>query len=577
MAGFEPRSRWRGRAVAALAAWVLMSAVTVQAAAPVATAVAPRSGTQAFALSEVRLQSGPLFDAQQRDLQYLLALDPARLLAPFRREAGLPALKPSYDNWERTGLDGHMGGHYLSALSLMAAATGDPRVQARLAEFVQGLQACQAAQPEGLMAGYLGGIPDGKVLWQALARGELAADNFSLNGRWVPWYNVHKTLAGLRDAWLHGRQPAARDMLLRMVDWVARVTAGLSDAQMQAMLRTEHGGMVEVLADAHAISGNPAHLALARRFVDQAVVQPLAAQQDRLDGLHANTQIPKLMGVQRLAELAGPAEAAGAAGAAKGADLRAPAAQFFWQQLVQKRSVPMGGNSVKEHFHDRSDFQSMLQEVEGPESCNTYNLLKLTGQLFHQHPDRLYTDYAERALFNHVLSAQHPRTGGLVYFTPQRPNHYRVYSTVDEGMWCCVGSGLEVHGRHAELIYAQDAETLWVNLYAASTLDAPAQGLQLQQETGFPDSARTTLRWLAPSARALKVRVPAWVQPGRWSVRVNGRRVQPVLGVDGYVRLAGPWAAGDRVELSLPMHSWLEGLPDGSAPVAVLHGPIVLA
>lgn len=525
------------------------------------------AGARLFPLQAVRLEGGVLGAAQQRNIAYLLALDAQRLLAPFRRSAGLATgpSERSYGSWESTGLDGHMAGHVLSALALAFAATGDVRAQARLREMLAVLVDCQrAVAGDALMAGYLGGVPGGREAWAALARGEVRADNFQLNGRWVPWYNLHKTLAGLRDAWLQAGESRAQALLLGLVAWVARITAQLSEAQMQAMLRCEHGGMAEVLADVAEATGDARIRALAVAFVDRSLLAPLAAGEDRLTGLHANTQLPKVLACQRLGEM----------GALPGGEA---AARFFWQRVVHQRSVAIGGHGVREHFHPADDFSPLSEAVEGPESCNSVNMLLLDALLWQRAPQRDTMDHAERTLFNHVLSAQHPRSGGLVYFTPLRPHHHRVYSTVHEGMWCCVGTGLEVHGRHGRLVFGHDARTLWVNLQAPATLQAPEQGIHLRQESEFPDRARSTLQWLAPNHRALALRLPAWVAKGAWSVQRNGQAVHPHAGADGYLRLPGPWRAGDRVTLQLRMHSWLEGLPDGSAQRTLLHGPIVLA
>lgn len=520
-----------------------------------------QAAVQAFPLDRVRLLDGPFLDAQATDLHYLMALDPDRLLAPFRREAGLPQPLPPYGNWESSGLDGHMGGHYLSALALMWASTGDPAVKERLDHVVAELARCQAA----IGSGYLGGIPEGGKAWAEIAAGQLKVDSFSVNGRWVPWYNLHKLFAGLRDAWVHAGNAQARDMLVRLADWALRLTTPLSDAQMQDMLRAEHGGMAEVLADVSQITGDLRYLALARRFTHQALLQPLAAGEDRLTGLHANTQIPKVIGFARIAQITGE-------------DDGRRAAEFFWRTVVNQRSVAIGGNSVKEHFHPADDFRPMLNEVEGPETCNSYNMLKLTALLAQAQPGQSrYADYYERTLYNHILASQHPGEGGFVYFTPMRPQHYRVYSQVDDGMWCCVGSGLESHARHGEFIYTHDGDTLHVNLFIASTLDWREQGVRITQRTRFPDEARTQLTVDGAGTFALRLRYPGWVAPGALTVKLNGQRL-PVRAAPGSeVELRRTWRAGDRVEVALPMRTTLEPLPGLKQHVAVLHGPIVLA
>ena len=539
----------------------LIRALAFAFAVPLASAGAG-AATQAFPLDRVRLLGGPFLEAQTTDLHYLLALDPERLLAPFRREAGLPMPEPAYGNWESSGLDGHIGGHYLSALSMMWASTGDDGVRRRLDHFVAELKRCQDA----IGTGYLGGIPDGAKAWSQVHAGQLQVDSFSVNGRWVPWYNLHKLFAGLRDAWVHAGNADAKAMLVRLADWTLQLTAPLSEAQMQDMLRSEHGGMNEVLADVAALTGDKRYLALAQRFSHQALLEPLAEGRDTLTGLHANTQIPKVIGFERIAELGG--DPAGRR-----------AAEAFWDTVVHKRTVAIGGNSVREHFHPADDFKPMLEEVEGPETCNSVNMLKLTAQLQHQSPeDARYADFYERALFNHILSAQRPE-GGFVYFTPMRPQHYRVYSQVDQGMWCCVGSGLEGHARHGEFIYAHDSadSTLYVNLFIASELDWRERGVHLTQSTRFPDEPRTRLTVHDAGEFTLKIRYPGWVAPGSLRLKLDGRALPVKTRPGGYVELRRRWAAGDQVDVELPMRTTLEPMPGLRQYVAVLHGPIVLA
>ena len=523
----------------------------------VSSAWAPAA--ELFPLADVRLKPGPFLDAQTTDLNYMMAMEPDRLLAPFLREAGLNPRQPSYGNWESTGLDGHMGGHYLSALALMYAATGDAEVLRRLNYFVAELKRAQEANGDG----YVGGIPGGRQAWRDIAAGKLDASNFSVNGKWVPWYNLHKVYAGLRDAHRYAGNVDARAMLIALSDWALRLSAQLSEEQMQQMLRAEHGGMNEILADVAQMTGDDKYLALALRFSHQAVLQPLAQGQDKLTGLHANTQIPKVIGFKRIADMTGRQ------------DLDR-AAEFFWQTVVERRSVAIGGNSVKEHFHDTGDFGSMIGEVEGPETCNTYNMLKLTGMLFQSEQKGSYGDYYERALYNHILSSQRPG-GGFVYFTPMRPNHYRVYSQVDKGMWCCVGSGIESHAKYGEFIYAHEGDALFVNLFIPSTLHWRDKGVRITQSTRFPDEGSTRLTVDEPGSFTMKIRYPGWVAAGKLVVKVNGRAVKLDAAPGGYVSVERAWKKGDRVDVQLPMSTRLEQMPDKSNYYAVLHGPIVLA
>jgi len=522
-----------------------------------------QTGTiETFPLSSVTLLESPFRQAQQTDMTYMLALDPDRLLAPYLREAGITPKAESYGNWENTGLDGHIGGHYLTALSLMYAATGNKELLQRLNYMIDQLDACQQKNGNG----YIGGVPGGEKMWQEVAKGNIDAESFSLNDKWVPWYNLHKTYAGLRDAYLIAGNQKAKDMLVKLSDWCLQLTASLSDAQMQDMLRSEHGGMNEVFADVAAITGDQKYLELARRFSHRAILTSLLAAKDELNGLHANTQIPKVIGYKRVADVGGD-------------KAWSDAAAFFWDTVVHQRTVSIGGNSVREHFHPANDFSSMIESKEGPETCNTYNMLKLSKQLYLTSGSSDYIDYFERGLYNHILSSQHPVTGGFVYFTPMRPRHYRVYSQPQEGFWCCVGSGLENHGKYGELIYAHNNKDLIVNLFIPSTLHWKERGIQVTQQTKFPfeEASELELSLQKPQKFALHIRRPEWVKEGGLKVRVNNKEVKATSGSAAYVIIERKWKSGDVVSIALPMETKAEYLPDGSSWVSFVHGPIMLA
>jgi len=554
----RPHDPGRRGFVAALGASALLP--LLPAAARAAATGATASALRVFPLADVGLGEGAFARSGALNLRYLAALDMDRLLAPCRIEAGLPSPAPKYPNWESMGLDGHTAGHYLSALA-QQAAQGDVEMTQRLAYMVEAMAQCQRANGDG----YVGGVPNGRRLWDRIASGDFQAESFSLEGAWVPFYNLHKTFAGLRDAWLLAGNAQAREVLVGFADWAGRLVANLDDVQLQRVLDTEHGGMNEVLADVHAITGERRYLALAKRFSHRALLDPLLRREDRLDGLHANTQIPKVIGFARIGELDGdPAWI--------------DAARFFWETVAQRRSIAFGGNSVREHFNPVGDFGPMVQSREGPETCNSYNMLRLTLLLHRLDPQPRYADFYERTLFNHILSTQHPEHGGLVYFTPIRPRHYRVYSQTQECFWCCVGTGMENHGRHAAFVYAHDDASLQVNLYLASELRWKARGLVLRQETRFPEEPRSIFRLQLerPQAFALLLRHPHWLQ-GPLRVKVNGRPWPLASTPSSYARIERQWQDGDHVEVELPMATRIEGLPDGSDWVAVMHGPLMLA
>ncbi|MBA4316866.1 MAG: glycosyl hydrolase [Flavobacterium sp.] len=516
---------------------------------------------QPFPLSSVRLLESPFKEAQQTDLKYILSLDADRLLAPYFKEAGLETKGINYPNWENTGLDGHIGGHYISALSEMYAATANQQIKERLDYMLNGLEKCQQKNGNG----YIGGVPGSKGLWEDIAKGKIDAGSFSLNGKWVPWYNIHKVYAGLVDAYTLTANEKAKKMLIQLSDWCLTLTANLSDDQIQLLLKSEHGGMNEVFADVAAITGNKKYLTLAQKFSHKVILDPLLENKDVLNGMHANTQIPKVIGFMRVAEVSGDKNWANAA-------------NFFWKTVVDNRTISIGGNSVREHFNPTNDFSSMLESREGPETCNSYNMLKLSRHLFLADPSSKYMDYYERTTYNHILSSQHP-DGGFVYFTPIRPRHYRVYSEAQHSFWCCVGSGLENHGKYGELIYAHDKQNLYVNLFIPSTLNWKEKGLELTQNTKFPFEEQSSITLTLKKAQkfTIKFRYPSWIEDGKMKIKVNNKEISFAKNKNSYVSIERKWKTGDVISIILPMQNKTEQLPDKSAWVSFLHGPIVLA
>ncbi|MCI7580026.1 MAG: glycoside hydrolase family 127 protein [Prevotella sp.] len=515
-----------------------------------------------FGISDVRLTRSAFKHAEDMDIQYLLALNPDRLLAPYLKGAGLPPKADNYTNWENTGLDGHIGGHYLSALSFMYAATGNEEIGRRLDYVLSELKRCQDTAGDG----YLCGVPDGRKMWKEIEQGDVRAATFGLNDRWVPLYNIHKIYAGLRDAYLVAHRDEAKDMLVKLTDWMERTTANLTDAQMQDMLRSEHGGLNETFADVAAITGDKRYLTLAHRFSHDIILNPLLKQEDKLTGIHANTQIPKVIGFKRIADI-------------EKNDDWSKAADFFWHTVVNNRSITIGGNSVYEHFHPADNFEPMRTSEQGPETCNTYNMLRLTKMLYATSADAKYMDYYERALFNHILSTQDPVQGGFVYFTPMRSGHYRVYSQPQTSFWCCVGSGLENHARYGEMIYAHKGnDQLYVNLFIPSTLEWG--DINIEQSTSFPDEEGTSVIVTSKKGKnkkfTLNIRVPEWVNEGELSLTINGK-TEKVNIADGYVKVSRSWKDGDKLHISMPMHLRAIDMPDNSHNYSFLYGPIVLA
>ena len=514
-----------------------------------------------FPLGDVTLLDGPLKKARDLNIKTLLAYDCDRLLAPYLKEAGLTPKGKPYPNWD--GLDGHVGGHYLTALAINAA-TGSKECQQRMDYFISELQACADANARNHPEwgkGYVGGVPQSARIWSAYKKGDFGP----YRSAWVPYYNIHKMYAGLRDAWVYCGNEQARQLFLGFCDWAIELTAGLTEEQMQQTLDTEHGGMNEVLADAYAISGDKKYLDCAKRFSHRRILTPLSQRQDRLDNLHANTQVPKVVGFERIAELSGE-------------EYYHTAGAFFWDIVTGERSLAFGGNSRREHFPSKEAYTDFVNDVEGPETCNTNNMLKLTEDLHRRNPEARFADYYELATFNHILASQHPEHGGYVYFTSARPRHYRNYSAPNEAMWCCVGTGMENHGKYGQFIYTHVGDALYVNLFVASELNWRERGISLRQETAFPysEQSRITITDSKPQQLTLMVRYPGWVKPGALDVKVNGQKVSIVSGPSSYVAINRKWKKGDTVEINFPMHNSVKYLPNVPQYIALMHGPIVL-
>lgn len=518
--------------------------------------------------ADVMLLPGAAHRAEQTVTATLLRLDPARLLAPFRREAGLSPVSPGYDGWERDGLDGHTAGHVLSAASRLAAATGDARISALAGRLSDGLRECQVA----IGTGYVGGVPDGAALWDELSAGRIEAGAFHLNGRWVPLYNLHKTVAGLLDAAEHLALESAEAALDAFGEWWLRTIGGLDSIRLETILETEFGGLTEAFARLALHRRDARYLALARRFARRALVDPLAAGRDELDGLHANTQVPVVVGyaaIERAARLLG-ANAATAVDDREGA-----AARTFFDSVAGRRSVALGGHGVREHFHAATDFSSMFTSREGPETCNTHNMVKLAAELHALTDEDRYLHFAERARRNHLISAQHPRHGGLVYFTSQRPGHYRVFSPDAAGFWCCMGSGYEAQTRHGALVYSAAAGELRINAFVAS--EARWNGVEVRQsiEDGLTTGVDVVdLTIHAAEGFSLGILIPDWVDGSAHMTSSGGDAHSAPAGS----RVSVPVSAGTtQMRIELPRRLRIERAPDGSEWGWVIDGPDVLA
>ncbi len=507
---------------------------------------------RAFALQDVRLLDGPFRRAMELDRRYLLSLEPDRLLHAFRLNAGLPSAAQPLGGWEEPKCEvrGHFVGHYLTACALMHASAGDAELRRKVEAVVAGLAQVQAR----LGSGFLSAYPE-EFIDRVEAQKQV----------WAPYYTLHKIYAGLLDAYVYCDNPQALDIARKFGDWAIGRNGRLSEAQMQKMLGNEHGGMNEALANLYGLTGERKYLDIALRFNHQDLVGPFSRRQDNLTGKHANTQIPKFVGAARLTELTGDAA------------LRT-ASLHFWDVVARERSYVIGGHSDGEMFTPKE----RLSTAFGPsttETCNTYNMLKLTRHLFCWDPKAEYADFYERALYNHILCSQNPDTGMMCYYVPLRSGSRKNYNGPLDCFWCCTGTGIENHAKYGDSIYFHDGlQALYVNLFIASELDWKAKGIKLRQETAYPDQegARLIVSCERPAPFALHLRIPWWAVNGA-KVKLNGRDLAVAARPGAFTVIDRVWQNGDVLDLSMPFSLRAEGFRDNPRRLAFLSGPIVLA
>jgi DUF1680 family protein len=550
------------------------AAVAAVSAAPLplgaaTTATLPAS-VKSLPLSAVRLKPSDYATAVEMNKTFLLNLSADRLLHNFMLYAGLPPKGAIYGGWESDTIAGHTLGHYLTALVNTYEQTGDVACRERADYVVAELARAQAARGNGYV-GALGRkqkdgtIVDGEAIFPEVMRGDIHSGGFDLNGSWSPLYTVHKLMAGLLDVHAAWGNPTALKVELGLADYFARVFAALDDAQMQQMLNTEYGGLNESFAELYAQTGDKRWLEVAQRIYDRKVLDPLAAGQDKLANFHANTQVPKLIGLARIHELNGKPEPANAA-------------SFFWTAVTKHHSYVIGGNADREYFSEPDTIADHITE-QTCEHCNTYNMLKLTRHLYSWKPDAAYFDYYERAHLNHVMAAQNPKTGGFTYMTPLMTGASRGYSEPNEdAFWCCVGSGMESHSKHGESIFWEGDGMLLVNLYIPAEATWAARGAKVALETKYPmqPESRLTLTSLRkPTTFSIALRVPAWAE-GRARIMVNDKPFTPAIS-RGYAMVSRRWKQSDVVSIELPLELRLEATPGDANTIAVLRGPMVMA
>jgi DUF1680 family protein len=527
-----------------------------------------------FKLSEVRLLDGPFKRSQELNTEYLLKLEPDRLLAWFRREAGLTPKAPVYPGWESEGvwgdhysLPGAILGFYLSSMANSYESSDDERTRKRIFDrlnyTVNQLAECQVAFGDG----YLLPTKNGHQIFERVARGEIVTSNPLIDGVWEPTYVLNKLTLGLVDVYRAVGIEQARVVLLAVANWFGTAVLNrLDDAQIQQLLVCEHGSLSESYIDCYRLTEDRKYLDWAKLLNDRAMLDPLSQGKDILDGWHANTQIPKFTGFHNVYLYTGQVQ-------------YQRAAFNFWRIVTEDRSWVNGGNSTGERFFPSEQTIERMLASSGPESCNTVNMLRLTETLFTDFVDPKLADFYERALYNHVLAVHEPKRGMCSYFTSMRPGHYRTYCSEFESFWCCLGTGIQAASRYGAFIYGKGDERLYVNLFIPSEVYWREMDVTIRQETSFPDKPSTTLTIITKKERrfSLNLRHPRWIKSQFLNVRINGDVQQLASRPGSYVEVNRTWKNGDRVELQLPMEMTLEALRSSDQYSAILYGPILLA
>ncbi|MEK5643382.1 MULTISPECIES: glycoside hydrolase family 127 protein [Paenibacillus] len=505
-----------------------------------------------FGLNQVVLTGDYLVNAFTKEVAYLLSYDPNRLLAGFREVAGLPSTAETYPGWEKTEIRGHTMGHYLSACAQAYAQSRNDRILANLEYLVSELAGCQ------LDNGYLSAFP------------ETLFDNVENRiPAWVPWYTMHKIIAGLIDVYQSTRIQAAYDLVNKLGDWAADRTSRWSKELQSTVLAVEYGGMNDCLYNLYQLTGNPRHAEAAHQFDEINLFQAIWEGKDILKGKHANTMIPKFVGALNRYLTLGESEV-----------FYREAAERFWDMVVYHHSYITGGNSESEHFGQPDQLDARRSDITC-ETCNSYNMLKLTRELFKLTQDVKYADFYETTYINAILSSQNPDTGMTMYFQPMATGYFKVYSSPFEHFWCCTGTGMESFTKLNDSLYFHSGDRLYVNQFISSTLDWAEQQVKITQNSDVPFSDTVQLSFeLTDTCKkerrlSVRIRIPYWTA-GEPTISLNGANIQPEV-MDGYAIIDRLWKDGDSLHIRIPMKADYYSLPDAPNVVGFRYGPVVLS
>ena len=502
-----------------------------------------------FAMGDVTLLDSYETNALSKEIEYLKSLDADRLLKGFCDIGGVESSAALYGGWESTAIRGHTLGHYLTAVSQAWASTGDAELKAISYHIVEVLAQCQNQE-----TGYLAAIPENHYI---------QIEKGNTTGTWVPWYTMHKVLSGLLDAYELTGNAQALTVADQLGYWVYSRTSNWTAATQATVLNVEYGGMNDALYRLYSHTGSGEHLAAAHSFDEMTLFDKLYNGEDCLNGLHANTTIPKILGALQRYRVLG-----------EGEEYYLQVAENFWQIVVNNHTYITGGNSEWEHF-GQSGILNAERTNCNCETCNTYNMLKLSRELFKITGSRKYADYYETTFINAILSSQNPETGMTTYFQPMDTGYFKVYSSAEGHFWCCTGSGMENFSKLGDSIYYRDDDSIYITRFTSSAVNWAEKGLKITQDVDFARSETVRITVFGGAAADIVLRVPDWCA-GAPTVRINGVAVNAAP-VNGFIRLHRNWSDGDVIEYTLPMEVVVYGLPDDGNVAAFKYGPYVLS
>lgn len=501
------------------------------------------SPLEEFSMKNVTLLDSYELNAFKKEVDYLKSLDADRLMRGFGDISGRKINAEKYGGWETSAIQGHTLGHYLTAVSQAFASSGDKELKKITDYMISVLEGCQ------LKNGYLHAIPESH--FDQIEKG-------NTSGTWVPWYSMHKILAGLIDVYTFTGNKDALTIASKLGDWVYSHTSKWTEETQKTVLNVEYGGMNDCLYNLYKYTKSENHLSAAHSFDEMSLFQPLSESKDILNGKHANTTIPKIIGALNRYTVTGE-------------EYYLQVACNFWEMVIQNHTYITGGNSEWEHFGEPKVLDAERTNCNC-ETCNTYNMLKLTRTLFKITGDKKYSDYYESTFINAILSSQNPTTGMTTYFQPMATGFFKVYSSPTDHFWCCTGSGMENFSKLSDSIYFHDKNSIFVNRYTSSSVVWEEKGLTITQNADLPTVTFT----INGSANAkIVLRVPDWCEK-KPTVKINGNK-KNVKVKNGFIILDENWTDGDIIEYEMNMKVVAHPLPDNENTVAFKYGPWVLS